>query len=124
MGEYRASKGNYYVEVGYAEDAEKDDTTPYAMQIMQGTKFVHDYITKQSASADTKNKEISTKPDATLAASSANGTATISAAYAAQIQAIRNEGAANMLAAGYLNVASITAEKSTPSQALFSSLLY
>ena len=123
MGEYRASKGNYYIEVGYAEDAEKSDTTPYAMQIMQGTKYVHDYITKQSASSDTKNKEVSTRPDATLTASTANGTATISAAYAAQIQAIRNEGAANMLAAGYLNVASLTAEKSTPAQSLFSSLL-
>ena len=121
-GEYRAKKGNYYIEVGLTEDADKDEAYPYAMQIMQGTNFKHDYVMKQTASADTKNKEISTKPDANL--STSTGTATISAAYAAQIQAVSGQSAANMLAAGYLNIASLNADDSNSANAIFSNLLY
>ena len=122
-GEYKAAAGDYYIEVGTSEDADKDQDYPYAMQIMQGTSYKHDYIMTQADSEDTTNKKISTTKDADLASSTAS-TSTISAAYAAQIQAVSNEGAANMLAAGYSNMASITGDSSTDTAtAIFSTLL-
>ncbi len=121
-GDYRATKGNYYIEVGKTEDADPKADHPYAMQILQGTTYKHDYVMTQSDSADTTNKEISTTQDTSL--SSTTGTSAISAAYAAQIQAVRDEGAANLLAAGASNLSSLTADDSSSNaSALFSALL-
>lgn len=122
-GEYRATKGNYYIEVSTSDDADKNEDHPYAMQILQGTSYKHDYIMTQGNSEDTTNKTISTTPDTSLSSTSASGTAAISAAYAAQIQAVSNEGAANMLAAGASNLSSVTSDTDDLATALFSSLL-
>lgn len=123
-GEYRATKGDIYIEIGHLEDADVSDGIPYALQIMQGTSHKHDYIMTQSDSSDTKNKKLSTQKDQALM-TSAGGTYSISAAYAAQIQAVRDEGAANMLVNGYLNMASINNSKNTDSKqfSIFSNLL-
>lgn len=121
-GEYKATKGNYYIEVGTREDVDVSDGVPYALQVMQGTTYKHDYILTQSDSEDTKNKEISTKKQEALY-SETNGSYLISAAYAAQIQAVRYDGAANMLSAGYLNMASVTADKTDAATSTFSLLL-
>ena len=88
-GDYRATKGNYYIEVGKTEDADPKADHPYAMQILQGTTYKHDYVMTQNDSADTTNKEISTTQDTSL--NSTTETSAISAAYAAQIQAFRSE---------------------------------
>ena len=124
-GKYKATAGEYYIEVGRAEDADQSEDYPYAMQIMQGTSYKHDYVMTQAASEDTTNKEISTSKDQSLSSSTtATGTSTISAAYAAQIQAVSDEGAANMLAAGYSNIASMSSkDNSSNATALFSALL-
>lgn len=121
-GDYRATKGNYYIEVGKTEDADPKADHPYAMQILQGTTYKHDYVMTQNNSADTTNKEISTTQDTSL--NSTTGTSAISAAYAAQIQAVRDEGAANLLASGASNLSSLTADDSrSNASALFSALL-
>ena len=124
-GEYKAKKGNYFIETGYKEGAEvPKDGTPYALQILQGTSFKHDYITTEGKSSDSKNEEITKEPDRELANSTTGsyGTTTISAAYAAQIQAQSYATTATMLSNAYLNMASITAKTNKTAQ-LFSSLL-
>ena len=123
-GDYKAKKGNYYIEVGKTEDADSKEDYPYAMQILQGTNYKHDYVMTQADSADTKNKEISSKPDVALSATTTYGTTMISAAYAAQIQAVSNEGAANMLMAGATNLSNITSQyQNTLTASLFSALI-
>lgn len=122
-GEYRATQGYYYIEVSRTEDADTGADMPYSLQILQGTDYKHDYIMTQGDSEDTQNKKISTTPDSSLSSTSNTTTTTISAAYAAQIQAVSGEGAANMLAAGYSNIASINSDDSDTATALFSTLL-
>ncbi len=122
-GEYKASKGDYYIEVAKTENADDSEDYPYAMQVLQGTNYKHDYIMTQADSSDTTNKTISTTPDSSLSSTSAAGTTVISAAYAAQIQAVSDEGAANMLAAGYNNISSVTGDSSSSASKLFSTIL-
>lgn len=122
-GEYKAAKGDYYFEVGTTDDADKSDNYPYAMQILQGTEYKHDYIMTQADSEDTANKTISTAKDTSLTSTSASGTSVISAAYAAQIQAVSDEGAANLLAAGSGNLSSITSDSDATASNLFSTLI-
>ncbi|MBS4772702.1 MAG: hypothetical protein KHX55_00300 [Proteobacteria bacterium] len=118
-GEYKASKGDYYIQVGTTNEIEtKDENHPYALQVLQGKDYKHDYVMKQTLSQDSKNKKISTKPSET-----SNSTTGISAAYAAQIQAQRYSVTATMLSNGYLNFAQMTAGKSDPAKTLFSTLL-
>lgn len=122
-GEYKASKGDYYIEVGTTGEADPNDDHPYAMQILQGTEYKHDYIMTQADSEDTSNKTVSTTPDTSLNSTSASGTSVISAAYAAQIQAVSDEGAANLLASGAGNLSSITSDSDDTASALFSTLI-
>lgn len=125
-GDYKAKKGNYFIETGYKEDAEvPKDGTAYAIQVLQGSSYKHDYVLTESKSADSKNEEITDTKDLSLSstATGAYGVSTISGAYAAQIIAQSGSGAANMLVNGYLNVASLTADKANSSSALFSCLL-
>lgn len=126
-GEYKAKKGNYFIETGYKEDTEiPKDGTAYALQILQGTTYKHDYITTETKSSDSKNKEVTNTPDSALSSSTTSqyGVSTISAAYAAQIQAQSYSGAATMLANGYLNVASLTSKDTSNNAAkLFSCLI-
>lgn len=106
-----------------SENADDSEDYPYAMQVLQGTNYKHDYIMTQADSSDTTNKTISTTPDSSLSSTSAAGTTVISAAYAAQIQAVSDEGAANMLAAGYNNISSVTGDSSSSASKLFSTIL-
>lgn len=126
-GEYKAKKGNYYIETGYKEDAEvPKDGTAYAVQILQGKDYKHDYVLTETKSEDSKNKEITDRPNEELASTStgAYGVSNISGAYAAQIIAQSDAGAANLLVNGYLNVASMTADdKNNGAATLFSCLL-
>ena len=118
-GEYKAAKGDYYIEVGTTNEIEDNsETHPYALQVIQGTDYKHDYIMTQQLSEDSQNKKISTEPSETL-----NSTTGISAAYAAQIQAQRYSVTATMLSNGYLNFAQMTSGKTDPAKALFSCLL-
>lgn len=124
-GEYKAKKGNFFIEAGYKEGAEvPKEGTPYALQILQGKDFKHDYVTTEGKSVDSKNEEITKEPDRELANSTTGsyGTMSISAAYAAQIQAQSYATTATMLSNAYLNMASITAKTDKAAQ-LFSSLL-
>lgn len=86
-GEYKATSGDYYIEVGKNEDALSNEEYPYAIQILQGTSYKHDYVMTQAASEDTKNETITTPPSTT-----SGSTSLISASYAAQIQAIQDQG--------------------------------
>ena len=115
-GDYRAKAGNYYIEVGTQDGYEFDEDPAYAMQIMQGTTFKHDYVLTETVSDDTKNKKISTVPSETTSSGR------LSAGNAMLIQAQRYQSAAQMLAVGYLNMASIK-NKQNATAKLFSSLL-
>lgn len=103
-GEYKAKKGEYYVKIERDDTVELKKELNYVVQMHIGDSYKHDYTIKEQASTDTKSKKISTVPASIL-----NGT--ISTANALQIQALRNESAANMLADGYLNLASIYNKK-------------
>lgn len=123
-GEYKAKKGNYFIETGFKADTEiPKDGTAYALQIQQGTSYKHDYITKEYKSDDSKNKKITKTVDQELANSTGSyGTTTISAAYAAQIQAQSYSTTATMLSNAYLNLASINTKTNKTAQ-IFSTLL-
>lgn len=97
-GNYRAKKGNFFIEVG-ASDTIKEDK-PYVLQIKQGNRYTDDYLVKEGNSEDTKNKTISLT-------SSTSSSEQISSAYAAQIQAQKYESTATMLSNAYLNLSSI-----------------
>lgn len=115
-GEYKAQKGNYYIEVGTQDGYEFDEDPAYAMQILQGTTYKHDYIMTETVSDDTKNKKITKTPSQ----NSASGA--LSPANALLIQAGRYQSTAQMLSVGYMNMASINSKKDSVSQ-LFSTLL-
>ena len=57
-GEYKASKGTYYFKVSRDDTVKESDQMSYAMQIMQGTTYKHDYVLTESSSQDTKNKTL------------------------------------------------------------------
>ena len=112
-GEYKAKKGIYYIEVSSEESLRKE--TGYVMQIKQGDKYTDDYLVTESESQDTKNETISMT-------SSTSSSEQISSAYAAQIQAMKYDSTANMMADAYKNLASINNKKSSTVK-LFSSLI-
>ena len=105
-GDYRAQKGTYYFKVSRDESVESDKEMPYALQVLQGTSYKHDYVMTEHVSEDTTNKKNSTVPT-----SSTDGT--LSGANAMLIQASRYEATAQMLAVGYQNMASIYGNNST-----------
>lgn len=112
-GEYKAKKGMYYIEVSSEESLRKE--IGYVMQIKQGDKYTDDYLVTESESQDTKNETISMT-------SSTSSSEQISSAYAAQIQAMKYDSTANMMADAYKNLASINNKKSSTVK-LFSSLI-
>ena len=112
-GEYKAKKGMYYIEVSSEESLRKE--TGYVMQIKQGDKYTDDYLVTEGESQDTKNETISMT-------SSTSSSEQISSAYAAQIQAMKYDSTANMMADAYKNLASINNKKSSTVK-LFSSLI-
>ena len=99
-GEYKAKKGTYYFKVIRDDTVKDDEELSYAMQVMQGTSYKHDYLLTESSSEDTKNKTTSIVPS-----TSSNGA--LSGVNALQIQATRYQATAQMLQVGYLNMASI-----------------
>lgn len=105
-GDYRAQKGTYYFKVSRDETVDADKEMPYALQILQGDSYKHDYVMTEQVSEDTTNKKNSTVPS-----SSTDGT--LSGANAMLIQAARYEATAQMLAVGYQNMASIYSNNST-----------
>ncbi len=105
-GDYRAQKGTYYFKVSRDETIDADEEMPYALQVLQGDSYRHDYVMTEQVSEDTTNKKNSTVPT-----SSTDGT--LSGANAMLIQASRYEATAQMLAVGYQNMASIYGNNST-----------
>lgn len=105
-GEYRAQKGTYYIKISRDDSVDANEEMPYAMQVMQGDKYKHDYIMKEQVSEDTKNKKYSKVPTA-----STDGT--LSGANAMLIQAQRYQSTAQMLQVGYMNLADIYNSGST-----------
>ncbi len=105
-GEYKASKGTYYFKVSRDDTVKESEQMSYAMQIMQGTTYKHDYVLTESSSQDTKNKTTSRVPS-----TSSNGT--LSSVNALQVQAARYQATAQMLQVGYLNMASIYSKNSS-----------
>lgn len=113
-GNYRAKKGNYYIEVNSTDKTIKEEK-PYVLQIKQGNKYSDDYLVKEANSEDTKNQTISLT-------SSTSSSEQISSAYVAQIQAQRYEATNTMLTNAYSNLASIN-NKASKSDNLIASLL-
>lgn len=105
-GDYKAKKGTYYFKVSRDETVDGDKEMPYALQVLQGKNYKHDYVMTETVSEDTTNKKNSTVPT-----SSTDGT--LSGANAMLIQAARYEATAQMLAVGYQNMASIYSKNST-----------
>lgn len=99
-GEYRAKSGDYYIKISRSDEIDSRKEVPYLLQVKQGDSYKHDYITKEQASKDTKNKKKSTVP-------MTNVGGTLSAVNALQIQAQRYQTAAQMLQVGYMNMADI-----------------
>ena len=112
-GDYRAKKGNYYIEVSSEEGLREEK--PYIMQIKQGTKYVNDYLVKEGNSQDTKNKTVSLT-------STTSSSEQISSAYAAQIQAQKYEATTTMMSDAYTHLSSIKNKKSGVAK-LFSGLI-
>lgn len=102
-GEYKATKGTYYVKVSRDETAGKNDELNYALQMNVGGKYKHDYVMTESVSDDTKNKQYSKVP----ATTDYTVGGTLSSVNALQIQATRYQATAQMLQIGYLNMADI-----------------
>ena len=112
LGDYRAKKGNYYIEI--SSEKTLGEEKPYIMQIKQGKKYVNDYLVTEGNSSDSKNKTISLT-------SSTSSSEQISSAYAAQIQAEKYQATATMMSDAYLNFSSMTTKK-TASEKLLSTI--
>lgn len=101
QGEYKATKGDYYIKITRNEDnVGKNEEVPYALQLTMGGKFKHDYVLKEQVSTDTKNKTTSKIP---MTQSGAG----LSSVNALQIQASKYQTTAQMLQVGYMNMADI-----------------
>ena len=112
LGDYRAKKGNYYIEVSSEKTLAEEK--PYIMQIKQGKKYINDYLVQEAKSPDSKNETISLT-------SSTSSSEQISSAYAAQIQAQKYQATATMMSDAYLNFSSMTTKK-TASEKLLSTI--
>jgi len=102
-GEYKATKGTYYVKISRDDTIDKDESVNYALQMNVGGKYKHDYVLTEGVSNDTKNKKYTRVPSMT----DYSGTGTLSGVNALQIQATRYQATAQMLQIGYLNMANI-----------------
>ena len=106
-------KGTFYVHVTTKDGKPVKEDTLYALQVQMGDKYKHDYTTQEQSIDHTKM----TKADMALAkAQDAIGSATASS------QVLAGQSAANMLAAGYTNMATLN-QKSTSTAARIFSLL-
>ena len=94
-----------FEEMFYSHHDEIKKEIPYVMQIKQGNKYTDDYLVSEANSEDTKNETISLT-------SSTSSSEMISAAYAAQVQALQYDSTATMMSDAYLNLSSIKNKKS------------
>ena len=93
-----AKKGTFYVHVTTKDGKPVSEDTLYALQVQLGDKYQHDYITQEQSIDHTKV----TKSDIALAkAQEAIGSAT------ANSKVLAGQSAANLLAAGYTNMATL-----------------
>ena len=105
-GDYKAQKGTYFIKVSRDDTVDSQEKMPYALQIMQGKTYKHDYVMKEQVSLDTRSKKNSTVPT-----HSAEGV--LSGANAMMIQAGSYQTTAQMLQVGYMNMASMYDSRST-----------
>ena len=102
-GEYKAKKDTMlYIKITRDDTVSKNEELAYVLQIQQGEKYKHDYVSKEGLSDDSKNKTETRIP---LTQTSASGS--LSSVNALQIQASKYEATAQMLQVGYLNMANI-----------------
>ena len=102
-GEYKAKKDTMlYIKITRDDTVSKNEELAYVLQIQQGEKYKHDYVSKEGLSDDSKNK---TETKIPLTQTSASGS--LSSVNALQIQASKYEATAQMLQVGYLNMANI-----------------
>ena len=101
--EYKAKKDTMlYIKITRDDTVSKNEELAYVLQIQQGEKYKHDYVSKEGLSDDSKNKTETRIP---LTQTSASGS--LSSVNALQIQASKYEATAQMLQVGYLNMANI-----------------
>ena len=106
-GENKEKKGEYYFKISRTEDYDEDKSLAYVMQIKQGEKYKHDYVTTESVSDDTKNKTTSKVPSTTTSSSGA-----LSSVNALAIQATKYQATAQMLEIGYQTIANLYSKNS------------
>lgn len=101
-GEYKATKGTYYVKLSRDESVSKNEKLSYALQMSIGDKVKHNYLLKEKVSEDTTNKKYTKVPS-----TGSSSAGTLSSVNALQIQATKYQATAQMLQIGYLNMADI-----------------
>lgn len=107
-------KGTFYVHVTTKDGKPVSEDTLYALQVQLGDKYKHDYITQEQSIDHTKV----TKADIALAkAQEAMGSATASG------KVLAGQAAANLLATGYTNMATLQQQSSSSSAARILSIL-
>jgi len=114
-GQYKVQKaGTYYIHVTTKDGKAVDQDTLYALQVQLGDTYKHDYVT-QEQSIDHTNM---TDGDIALAKAEAeSGSVTASASVLA------TQGAADLLATGYTNMATLRSAKNQSSSSKLFSLL-
>ncbi len=114
-GQYKVQKaGTYYIHVTTKDGKAVDQDTLYALQVQLGDSYKHDYVT-QEQSIDHTNM---TDGDIALAKAEAeSGSVTASASVLAA------QGAADLLATGYTNMATLRSAKNQSSSSKLFSLL-
>ncbi len=109
-----ARKGTYYVHVTTKDGKAVSEDTLYALQVQLGDKYQHDYVTKEQSIDHTDMKD----SDIALAkAQEAINSAVVSGSVLAA------QGAADLLAAGYTNMATLQSQKSSSAATIFSLLI-
>lgn len=98
-GDYKATKGDYYIKVSRDESVADTKEMAYAMQVSMGDKFKHEYAFTESVSDDTKNK--------TVSKISAEIKANLNGATAMSAQAARNQSLSQMLQIGYMGMSDL-----------------
>lgn len=104
-GQYDVAKrGTFYIHVTTKDGKPVSDDTLYALQVQLGDKYKNDYVTQEQSIDHTKMKE----SDLALArAQEALGSTMVSA------NVLAGQSAAQLLAAGYNNLATIQQSKTT-----------
>ncbi len=116
-GEYKVQKaGTYYIHVTTKDGKPVDRDTLYALQVQLGDKYTHDYITKETAVDHTKATEAELRQAKAESESSYSGSSFVNG------KTLAAQGAANLLATGYTNMATMNKNRSSAAK-LFSLLV-